>query len=89
MDLFITFAGPNGTWSDPRNLGEPINSKFNETSPSLSADDRTLYFSSNRIDQPLVRARQASFNTLGQELHGPQNGLLDIYEVPLPEIHNP
>lgn len=35
-------------WSVPVNLGTPLNSKYRETQPSLSADGRTLYFSSDR-----------------------------------------
>lgn len=83
-DLFITFAQQDGSWTTPQNFGEPINSKFGETSPGLSADNRTLFFSSNRIDDhPLVRARRPSYEVLEAELRRPQNGLLDIYEVDL------
>jgi outer membrane protein OmpA-like peptidoglycan-associated protein len=35
-------------WSVPVNLGVPVNSKYRETQPSLTADGRTLYFSSDR-----------------------------------------
>jgi hypothetical protein len=35
-------------WSEPQNLGPPINSIHNDTAPSLSKDGRSLYFSSNR-----------------------------------------
>ena len=35
-------------WSVPVNLGEPINTKFYEGSACLSADENTLYFSSER-----------------------------------------
>jgi outer membrane protein OmpA-like peptidoglycan-associated protein/Tol biopolymer transport system component len=38
----------NEGWSEPRNVGEPINSGFNEKQPCLSADGRTMYFVSNR-----------------------------------------
>lgn len=37
-----------GQWSEPINLGRPVNSEAMETQPSLSADGRTLYFISNR-----------------------------------------
>ncbi|MDZ7373121.1 MAG: OmpA family protein [candidate division KSB1 bacterium] len=33
------------TWSEPRNLGPAINSRWWEAHPSISADGRTLYFS--------------------------------------------
>lgn len=43
---FSTREGEN--WSTPKNMGSPVNTSFRETQPSLSADGRTLYFSSNR-----------------------------------------
>ncbi len=38
----------NGKWTKPHNLGKSINSPFWESQPSISADGRSLYFSSNR-----------------------------------------
>lgn len=35
-------------WSEPKNLGAPVNTTAKETQPSLSADGRTLYFASDR-----------------------------------------
>ncbi|MBL8761805.1 MAG: PD40 domain-containing protein [Phycisphaerae bacterium] len=35
-------------WSTPRNLGDAINTEFNEYAPALTPDRRTLYFSSDR-----------------------------------------
>ncbi|MBS3774850.1 MAG: OmpA family protein [Bacteroidales bacterium] len=35
-------------WSDPVNLGAPVNTKHWESQPSISPDGQTLYFSSNR-----------------------------------------
>jgi len=46
-DIYVTTMGANGKWTEPRNLGNTINTPFQELSPSLSADGRTLYFSSN------------------------------------------
>jgi OOP family OmpA-OmpF porin len=37
----------NGKWTEPRNLGTVINTQFQEVSPSISADGKTIYFSSN------------------------------------------
>ncbi len=39
----------NGRWSAPENLGPQINSAFDETTPYLLRDGRTLFFSSNNI----------------------------------------
>ncbi len=46
LDLYITIF-TDGRWSDPKNLGPTINSAYDETTPFLAKDGRTLYFSSN------------------------------------------
>ncbi len=46
-DLYLSVKTKRG-WSHPENLGEPINTEFWESAPSLSPDKRELYFSSNR-----------------------------------------
>ncbi|MDR1758733.1 MAG: OmpA family protein [Bacteroidales bacterium] len=35
-------------WSRPRNFGEPVNSKYWESQPSIAPDGKTIYFASNR-----------------------------------------
>ena len=45
-DLYVSIK-MNGEWSEPKNLGASINTQFQELSPSISADNRTLFFSSN------------------------------------------
>lgn len=47
FDLYISYQTPQG-WSEPINLGSQINTEFWESSPSLSSDKSTLYFSSDR-----------------------------------------
>lgn len=46
-DIYVSYKGTDGRWTPPHNLGEPVNTRFNERSPFISADGRTLYFSSN------------------------------------------
>jgi outer membrane protein OmpA-like peptidoglycan-associated protein len=46
-DLYVSFY-EDGRWSRPLDLGESINTKYSETTPFLSADGKTLYFSSDR-----------------------------------------
>lgn len=36
------------TWTKPKNMGQPINTRNIEVQPSLSADGKILYFASNR-----------------------------------------
>ncbi len=46
-DIYVSLKKNNGKWSDPRNLGTSINSRFQEFTPYLSDDKRMLYFSTN------------------------------------------
>jgi flagellar motor protein MotB len=46
-DLYFS-AFSNGKWSEPSNLGAPVNTRHWESTPSVSADGRTLFFSSSR-----------------------------------------
>jgi len=47
LDLYYSLKLPTGQWSVPRNLGESINSVYDEDFPVLSTDGSTLYFCSN------------------------------------------
>jgi outer membrane protein OmpA-like peptidoglycan-associated protein len=38
----------NGKWTEPKNAGRGLNTKYWEGQPSFSSDNRFLYFSSNR-----------------------------------------
>ncbi len=49
MDLYISI-NENGRWTLPENLGSTINSPYDEITPFLAADGRTLYFSSNSLE---------------------------------------
>lgn len=46
-DLFICVLQPDGSWSSPKNLGHTINTRFQELTPFLAADNKTLFFASN------------------------------------------
>ncbi len=47
MDLYVCFKTGEGKFSAPQNLGTTVNSAFRETTPYLSEDNSTLFFSSN------------------------------------------
>ena len=49
-DIYASFLEKDGSWSEPMNLGDDVNTDFTETTPFLAADGKTLYFSSNRED---------------------------------------
>jgi flagellar motor protein MotB len=46
-DIYFS-AFNDGRWTEPSNLGSPVNTKQWESTPSISADGRTLFFSSSR-----------------------------------------
>ena len=48
MDLYISYMQSDGSWSAPLNLGDSINTRYNEVTPFIAADMKTLYFSSER-----------------------------------------
>ncbi len=48
MDLYVCFLKEENIWSAPQNLGTIVNSNKRETTPYLSEDNSTLFFSSNR-----------------------------------------
>jgi outer membrane protein OmpA-like peptidoglycan-associated protein len=47
-DIYRSVRHADGTWGEPQNLGEPINTKGTEMAPFLHPDGRTLYFSSDK-----------------------------------------
>jgi outer membrane protein OmpA-like peptidoglycan-associated protein/tetratricopeptide (TPR) repeat protein len=49
-DLFYVRKGPNGVWSNPVNLGYPINTINEEGSLFIASDGKTAYFASDRSD---------------------------------------
>lgn len=48
MDLYVCFKEGEMKWGSPMHLGKVVNSEKRETTPFLSEDNTTLFFSSNR-----------------------------------------
>lgn len=46
-DIYRIVKMPDGTWSEPINLGPKINTAYDEDCPFMAIDNKTLYFSSN------------------------------------------
>jgi len=46
-DIYVSYKRDDGSWTDPVNLGDSINSAGDEFAPFIHPDGRTLYFSSN------------------------------------------
>lgn len=49
-DLYYSTYQADGTWTDPRNLGAPVNTKAWESQPSLAANGNLLFFASRRAE---------------------------------------
>lgn len=47
LDLYISFRQENGNWGNAKPLSSKINTSYDENSPFLSKDGKTLYFSSS------------------------------------------
>lgn len=46
-DLYVSFMKSDSSWTEPKNLGDVLNTAGEDSGPFLAADDATLYFSSN------------------------------------------
>jgi hypothetical protein len=44
FDLYLSFLGPDGRWTEPVNMGQGINTSGQEFRPCLSADGRYFFF---------------------------------------------
>ena len=83
-DLYISSKEGN-QWQKPKNLGITVNTTFWESQPSLSADGKTLYFSSDRPKgnggKDLYVSTLDSLNTwsvpqnLGKGINSPQDDI--------------
>lgn len=79
-DLYVTHRCGE-TWSEPRNLGDEVNTPGWEFGPRMSPDGRSLFFTSSRgfTAQPLEKA--LSYEELVRKIREPGNGLRDVYRV--------
>ncbi len=46
LDIYSVRKLPNGEWGTPKNLGDKINTPYDEETPMIGLDNKTLYFSS-------------------------------------------
>lgn len=49
-DIYIIKRDLEGNWGKPSNLGPGVNTPYDEISPFLAADGRTLFYSSNNLE---------------------------------------
>ena len=72
-DLYVSFKGHDGLWSDPINIGDMVNSSSHDFGPRLSPEGRYLFFSSGR---PLESGtfQSKTYKELLKLYRHPQNG---------------
>ncbi len=46
-DLYVTQLKSSGKWTTPKNLGESVNTSYQERNPFIAADNKTLFFATN------------------------------------------
>lgn len=46
-DLYMSTLKSDGQWTSPKNLGRKINTAYQEQTPFIAADNKTLFFASN------------------------------------------
>lgn len=47
-DIYVSFK-KNNKWSEPRSVGSVINTRFQEMTPVIAADNKTIFFASNGL----------------------------------------
>jgi Tol biopolymer transport system component len=87
-DLYISFMHEDGSWGEPKNMGDKINSNYLEYCPAFSPDGKYFYFTSSRTDKSLGESNELTYQKLITLLSKPQNGDTDIYWVESSFIEN-
>lgn len=79
-DLYISFK-VNETWSEPENLGEPINSSAHEMCPYVTTDGRYFIFSSARLARQYDSEANQSIEEVREKHQTADNEQLNIYYI--------
>lgn len=82
FDLYATFYRDN-KWTEPTNLGDKINSRGNEYSPTMSPDGKYFFWTSTRGFGTQTLQKPLGSSELMTKLSSPGNGLGDIYQIDL------
>lgn len=77
-DIYVSFRNKEGIWDAPVNLGEKINSEYNDFGPRVSFDGKYLFFTSDR-NYPAEMYKGKNFSELIEMLKSPRNGYGTLY----------
>ncbi len=78
-DLYVSYRGADGNWTEARNLGPAVNSPALDYCPSVSPDAEVFFFTSTRVVGDGGGGPPRSYDRLEEEYFSPGNGLGDIY----------
>lgn len=81
-DLYISKKDSKGHWQPAVNMGAGVNSAWLDYCPFVTADGKTLYFTSERVIDENLYGKQKTFFDLDLFLNNAGNGNGDIYTVP-------
>ncbi len=83
-DLYISYKNEDNTWSQAKNLGDKVNSKYLDYCPFLDLSTKTLYFTSKRSS-----VKSKNFDSIDQyftEINKYDNGLSRIYKIRIADL---
>lgn len=81
-DYYIVFRNSDDTWQNPINMGDKINSKFNEYSPYVTRDGKYFFFMSMKPDENLFKENESySYDRLQKIHNSPGNGSNTMYWI--------
>ena len=78
-DIYISFRKKDGTWAEPVNPGEMMNSKFYDWAPSMTPDGNYMVFSSYRNVEPIVSEYTLYSEALQKDFGQPKSGFGTFY----------
>ncbi len=81
VDLYVSFRDENGTWSTPKNLGDKVNSSAEEYCPSITPDDKYLFFTRRENFTKPYSEIALTYKEIVKSTTDPKNGKGDIYWV--------
>lgn len=73
LDIYRSRKNAKGKWEEPENLGNTINTKYNENTPFIMEDGKTLFFASQGHDGMGGFDTYKSVNQSGNNWSVPQN----------------
>jgi hypothetical protein len=78
-DLYVSFRGDDGSWTEAQSMPSPINTAALDFCPALSPDGKFFFFSSQRV--PDYAATPTSYDELVSSMSGVFNGSMNLYWV--------